>query len=440
MQSRVVKILRFDKHTILINPNSDIICALQLVKMFLRENLILGFKAHLKTLKCLGTTPILIKKDEKGETKIVLSSDKNIVWQWIKLLIAFVYVLILWIQMVQNKHSEDLPTNLESTMIAVSLGTFVIGKWTYLKHRRLVVELLNFLLQFERRHILCTEEDEDSYANAWEFSVVEKRLVQFCQLSGIMGTPSIIGPYSLQRWLNPCTSATLAFHALPECSSGTLTNWEASSLVKLVCILIFANWLNVDLNGGFIFQCFELALLQCLCLKEFTKWLENTLKASVSPNSQNFKVSRELLFRQLQILVRLLNQIQQDVQIVALMNMMMVDFTVCVYALLSKGPNLSLPHLIFFLSITQLSLAVIVIVFGTFAGVHKQSLLLQEYIEEELPPNIESSAKRRLISKYSRSFRPLKVNIGKVNFVEKCTPMVMLDFCFGQIVNLLLMG
>jgi len=67
-----------------------------------------------------------------------------------------------------------------------------------------------------------------------------------------------------------------------------------------------------------------------------------------------------------------------------------------------------------------------------------------EFMRERLLPSLigyydsETRVRRRLVKKYVRSLPQLKVYIGSVNFVEKDTPFAMLNFCFDQIVSLLL--
>jgi len=207
-------------------------------------------------------------------------------------------------------------------------------------------------------------------------------------------------------------------------------------------MFVIACWVVSDLFSGCMFQVFELAFVQCCCLKEYTNWYRKHLQ--LLPTEKHLKpckvFKRMLLYRQLQTLSRLYNMIQQDVFIVALLNLALFVFIVAVYALTYMGAQISLPHLLFFANVVLLLVLVILICFGTFAGLHGQSMLLVEFMRKVLPCRNRNASTKRLVKMYARSFREFKVNIGEMNFVEKCTPMVMLDFCFGQIVDLLLIA
>jgi len=395
-------------------------------KMLLHENLLFGFKFHLKLQKCVGTTPINFRQQIFETT-----SKRKTTWQWIKLSISFFFTGILWIQILENKSKEKLVTTLESMLYSSAISTFITFKLMYLKRSVNVKDLLNFILEFERR-LITFDKDGKQYHHLGKFGKV---LIQFVQFCGFMGTPLLVICYALQRWMIPCSSALFAFDFIPECTNGVLSKWGTWSLIQLTFQITFSLWLITDLLCGFVLQVVEMMYLHACCFKQYIKCLRSCIVPS------KFQFSQLLRFRQLQVLLKLYNWIQQDVMIVVLIFMVQFVFVVSLYALIhlqSGQDGISVPQLLFFSCTLLDTFLAIVVCFGTFAGVHKEAKKTLAFMRETLLPNIKEKHREKLADKYVRSFRVLKVNIGKVNFVEKFTPIVMLKICFEQIVNLLL--
>jgi len=359
---------------------------------------------------------------------MVVASKPKIYWQWFKLAISCAYVSTLWFQLIQNAGREKLATTFESILNANVLLISIIIKCTLLNRRRHIVELANFLAQFERHQFLDDNKASDKY---FKLDRVEKLVVQFFQISGISGAPYLAITNGLARWFNPCTSTTFGVNLLPECSNELAIIWKVSLSMRLVTLILVSAWLNLDLAATTIFHLFELAFLQGCCLKQYIKWLRKVLQA------QAFDLRNVLVFKQIQILARIYNWIQQGKQIGLQMNVALVTFISSVFVVISEGSSISIPHLLYFSLTGMLSLQNIVITFGTFGAFYKHSVLLKDFMVKNLPLRIEIS-QRRLYSKYSRSFQTLKIRIGKDNFFETCTPMVLLNFAVTQIASLLL--
>ncbi|CAL8129379.1 unnamed protein product [Orchesella dallaii] len=387
---------------------------------------------HLKLQHIFGTSPVNFI-ETNGKQVAVLSPTHKITWQWIKLLISSGFLAVLWLQIILSRGKEKLITTLESMLYSTGILAFVILKLIYLRRRYFVVELLNNVVGFEKS--LKIGGNQTQY---FPPQAIAKVLIQFVQYCFIVATPVLMVTYGLQRWINPCTSALFLYNLIPECVYEKSSPWVNSSLIQLAIQILVSLYLMVDMCGGFIFQVIEMMYLQSCCFKHYIKCLLISLLRC------KFKVSHLLRFRQLQIILRRYNLIQQDVMIVALLNMVLLIFVVSLYALIYLGSGdegISIPQLMFFSCSLLDTFLAIVVCFGAFAGVHKESLRTVAFMRETLLPSLKhnQSHQRRLATRYVMSFRVLKVNIGEVNYVEKFTPIVMLNFCFGQIVNLLLL-
>ncbi|CAL8122146.1 unnamed protein product [Orchesella dallaii] len=274
---------------------------------------------------------------------------------------------------------------------------------------------------------------------------LDKGIVNFGQLNGIIAAPILGISYAVQRWLNPCQSTTFAWNILVECSSERQSEagWELKSLIFLSGINLFSFWVAIYLIGAFIFQGAELHFVPCYCLVSYIKNLRISLE-----NCGKCNIERGLgRYRQLQILEGFFNWIHQDIVTPSTLNILIITTIISTYAMISMGTQLSIPHVILFSCVLVNSLACIVLMIGAFALVHVESTRMFRYIKEKLIPNLETNCssysercKVKVIKKLVASLYILKVRIGSVNFVEKTTPIAILDFCLAQIVSLLLMG
>ncbi|CAL8122142.1 unnamed protein product [Orchesella dallaii] len=274
---------------------------------------------------------------------------------------------------------------------------------------------------------------------------LDKLIVNFKQLNGLIATPVLGISYAVQRWLNPCQSTTFAWTILVECSSERQSEagWKLKSLVYLTGISLFSFGVALYLIGAFAFQGAEFLFVSCYCLISYIKNLSTALD-----NNGKDNIERVLgRYRQIQILEGFFNWIYQDVVTPYTLNIFIMATIISTYVMISMGTQLSIPHVILFSCVLFNSLACIVLEFGAFGLVHVESTKLLRYIKEKLIPDLETNCKNsserfkvKVVKKLVVSLCILKVRIGSVNFVEKTTPMAILDFCLGQIVNLLLMG
>jgi len=371
--------------------------------MLLTQKFVKGFQIHLKIQQFLGTYPFFFNRDSSCVPKLVVASDTSIKWRWLKLAFSIILVSTLWIQVALAKETEQLVTTLESTMNVSAITVFVIHGFVYMKRIGFVVDLFNGLIQFEK--------ERPQEFNNRPVVGMEKWVIKGFHLCGDTACPSIIGAYAVQRWLIPCTSATFAWTILPECFDDDPHHgsWSEASVLKLILLILFLTWLLADLMGGFTLQTVEISFLFGACLVNYIKEFRQSLEKF---GQQKPKLMFQ--YRQLQILARIYNWIQQDAIVVATLNLVLLLIIICLYTLILIGPEMSFAHLIFFVGAFMNALATILICFGTFAAVNTQSTLTLEFLKTKLLPQLERNktcgrCKFLLLRRYVASLYPLKV-------------------------------
>ncbi|CAL8145479.1 unnamed protein product [Orchesella dallaii] len=161
-----------------------------------------------------------------------------------------------------------------------------------------------------------------------------------------------------------------------------------------------------------------------------------TLTISHAPSSF---FTRLLKYRELQILVRIYNGIQQDIVVVAVLHLVMVGFTVSNFALFRIGFGMRLPFLLMNAMTSFDTFIIIYFYYGCYGRVCQDSFNILSGLMRKPPPGPKGKLDRKLLKHYVVSFSPLKIFLGAVNFLEKLSPIVILDFCLKQVVNLLLL-
>ncbi|CAL8122150.1 unnamed protein product [Orchesella dallaii] len=294
----------------------------------------------------------------------------------------------------------------------------------------------------------CLIHIEKTQAEMTFVSSRDKWILNFPQFNGLVSAPILAFAYAAQRWVNPCQSTTVFLYLLEESCKNEKhvkgSNWNFKSYFYLIFIYFSSLWVCAYLIGAFALQCTEFFLVPFYCLVTYIKNFRAALEKGRKDN-----VERILLkYRQLQILERSLNWMHQDMVTPAVLNIFIMAAIISTYVIISEGTQLNILHLIMFSCVLIDSIASIVLGFGTFGLVHTESTITLDVLKEKLIPRLELEAVRstqvkylklKLVKKFVASLYVLKVRIGNVNFVEKTTPITVLDFCLAQIVNLLLM-
>ncbi|CAL8098701.1 unnamed protein product [Orchesella dallaii] len=400
--------------------------------MLLSLKFLKGLELNLKLRSVIGTIPFYLTRENTPIPKFVPCISTKLKWQWSKMSITSVLVGLLWYQVLKARSTERLITTLESGMIVFSVTIFLLINCVYLKRNEFLIKLFNSFIQYEH---------SQSLQFTGIISKREKIVTNYIQLNGFMAAPVIATTYLAQRWINPCTSATLAWNYLEECfDKNRFENgyWSFKSYTYLVIMVLILWWILADLLVTFAFQAAEIMYLQSACLVGYVKHFKEQLKISAVTSPKVI-----LKYRQLQILTKYYNWIQQDAIIALMLTLVICLTVVSSYVIIKMGSHVSPTHFLFFWCALVDALAAIIVIYGEFASLHTQSRLVLTMFRSQVIPTLTaakfSSFKQKLIRKYVATFYPLNVQLGSVNFVDKMTPIVLLQFCVEQLANLLLL-
>jgi len=253
---------------------------------------------------------------------------------------------------------------------------------------------------------------------------------------------AVSGPASafiwlLMQWTLGCNAlVVVGYFVLPECSNPTLNlRWSARSTIQFLVAACIESWMALDTVGSSSIV-WAFALVQAYCQWRYLKMVVRLLRDKSGHSMNNLS-----LLRQLQILNRYYNLVQESGILPSTVFMVISATVLGFYVLISLGTHISTPELLFFLIVANEGLLVLMVLTTVMSWIYAESgKNVQIFMKAVLFPNICITKKRKWAQKYVRSFSPLKCYIGDCNFVEELTPLNLLSFSAHQTVSLLLLN
>lgn len=274
-------------------------------------------------------------------------------------------------------------------------------------------------------------------------SLVELLNILFCygaSTSAVVLPPMFI--YGLHS-IHLCRPSLFGYFFLDECREENVTTWK-SVLFKLGVFL--GN--HFIWSFGFQATIFVIIMIMVLgtlilldCLKIF--WIQFSKAKSTVSRNEAMK-----LYREVQILGNLCNDIQQKIMVTSLVLIGIVihAFTFSSFVRLIGHTELDLSirlmSLMMFGMLAADTLVVIVVVFGGMSMLHKKSCFIIQDVRQLLHDSQISnltSTERKCYLKWIKSCSIVKIKFGTVNFIEELTPLNLLSCSHGLSIQLLLL-
>ncbi len=213
----------------------------------------------------------------------------------------------------------------------------------------------------------------------------------------------------------------------------SLVYWVAINLVYVVTF--------VKLGEGFFFVTIQLYFVQSCCIRYYL----STMLANMSKTSKFRKTTTIIkLYKQLQLILRYYNQLHQDIFVIVLLHLVGLCIIIGLFAVISSWNIITNVQCLVLTASALQAIFGLMILFGNFAGIYEDSLSFIANLRlprTNTASTISGNEKHSLEKnrKIAKSLFPLKVRIGSVNFVDRFTPITFIDFCFGIVVNMLLL-
>ncbi|CAL8068839.1 unnamed protein product [Orchesella dallaii] len=390
--------------------------------MRLNENLIHYIKFQLELHSVLGTRPFKFSASEE----LIPTSNRDYWWALIKVVLFTIYVITEWLQVIHTAADAAFINFSEGLLFALAQTVFCFTKYTVFKRRRGWIELFNLLIYFEKGNF--AEPIQQLKSN-------QLLLIKVTQLLGVFYGLITGLCYFLMMWISPCNLVPLAYFTMPECLiSSYHGDWSISSRFQLMIICIIVMWLFVDITEDFAMFYVQFTVVQSYCLYRYVQLVDKLIATN-----PNLAIKHLPLYRQIQILNHYYNAFQKNDLIIAQEYVVIFGLIISVFTLIFLGSDMFLPQFILY-SLTGFDAAILLLVCNTTMGqMYSASKQFCTRKKDKILSNQVVNVQRKWIQRYLKSCAILKCNFGDVNFIEELTPLVIFDFCFNQIVSLLLL-
>lgn len=234
-------------------------------------------------------------------------------------------------------------------------------------------------------------------------------------------------------WLHlvarPCLPGHFAYFMYTSCSDPE-TEWKLTPdwilrlLIPTGMMWIFLHGLTCLIFEGAIYT-----TLHCFCLinYQYLFWRKCQFHRETLAAVQ--------MYKEIQLLTAYYNQIHGSVLSVSFTVSVSSNFIISFFAAVGLYSEMMWPIVLLYASIAfNTMIEIMVCDGGTKATVNTVSTRILSKVRAA--PNFRMS---RDVKRYVVSMPVLKIRLGSTNFYDKETPLNLIDFCVGQVVNLLLL-
>ncbi len=265
------------------------------------------------------------------------------------------------------------------------------------------------------------------------------------QALAIIGTPIICTSVTLRHFTQKCLPYSPGFELLEQCAhiigrAQTFVLGGAIAIIYwfIVCLIFF--WSFLKLSGGFFFFVVQCYIVESCCIRYY---LRNIWKNLLHPRTNINTLSVIQIYKQLQILVCYFNNIHQNIFAINLLSLVGSCMVIGLYAIITSWSVMTNIQFLVLSAAASRALVGFMLCFGNFGGIYTDSLQFIYVLKNPtklVRGEMRTSNELKLQRKLAQSIQPLKIRIGSVNYVDKLTPIRFIDFCFGILVNMLLLS
>jgi len=290
-----------------------------------------------------------------------------------------------------------------------------------------IVQLTNRMFKFEQKH-------QKYFDNVGKRNMKKYKTLLFENIVGTICAP-VVG---LAFWgfilLKPCFPGNFGYQLYPECGFT-----QATSLAFVLKIgfsfavsLVFASSAAIIaiINTQFVH-------VFCYCYLNYMKYsqyLMGSKKGLSIFKTGKWKSQILLVYRQIQLLIQQHNTVNQHFIVVLMLMLAATGLTVSLYLLVTMfRTSAGLIEALFFSAFGFDCFMIIVVLSGMEGKVYTTSMETLQ-IANKFGKWQKNEWSRRVI----RSWQPLKIGLGSVNFFDELTGISVLEFSIDQTVNLLL--
>ncbi|CAL8121406.1 unnamed protein product [Orchesella dallaii] len=314
---------------------------------------------------------------------------------------------------------------LQSVYFLVAYAAMYYAQQSLINKRHQVSELFNNALTFEKKY----------NAKNWKPIGNSGRFAKAFILLAVLPAPIQIFGNVLQAILSPCIPSRFGYIMHSTCFHwGSQLTPFLSSFFKIFSptVMLLLSWYTAAFWGpGCIIE-IVLSFTFSHCITNYTKMISRLLDLNFPPKRKESDRIIKLI-RQTHLLTIQFNSFHQNYNALVKLIQVGTMLITMLFAIIRLHTVLPTFRLIVLFILTVQMITVVVFVYGTMADVNVKS---KELIMKLTACDVFRT--NRLMSREIKSFAPLKVYLGSVNYVEKLTPLNTMSFVINQLVGVLL--
>lgn len=251
-----------------------------------------------------------------------------------------------------------------------------------------------------------------------------RALIFLCMLS----VPGCVIPAFLHIILTPCFPGLFAYFLFTPCFDKN-EEWKlVPHGIMHALIIPFMFTFVLHLVPPLLLEAIIYTSLHCLCLANYHYlFWKDVQKYQNGPRAVQ-------MYNELKLLTTYYNQIHGNILSITIAFFLSTNFIAAAYAIIGLYSEIHLIQFLYFAFFTiDCFLGILVGDGGYKANVNK--------VSDEILRRIKAARyfrMKRLMRRYFYSWSSAKIKLGGSNFYDKETPLILINFCFCQIVNLLL--
>lgn len=350
-------------------------------------------------------------------------------WIWHVVIFFSAVFSTLYQSIYEDKHAVEVSVHLLQTF-SFTFGAILVHIQYH--QSEIFVDLLNELLEFEKRHLSYISPNE---RKAWRQVKYRKLIVLGIHFFRVTFTlPSIAFPISV---------AFFPFAPWRHVPAGILRSISiiniSGSLFTQILVKVTQGCISFAYSYAVVYLCTNryllLIILSIFASQASLIYMVHAFKIRVTKRNQIQNSVR--MYREIQLLCSLFNELHKLHVIPASILIAMVGTSVSLFMLVSRRVDKDFQITFLFGNCLVLGIAVILLGFHFAVKLYSDNrnlLILQPYLR-----NTKTSTERRMMRKYWRSLPLLKIFFFQSNFFESTTPLVILDFSMNLAINLILL-
>ncbi|CAL8136660.1 unnamed protein product [Orchesella dallaii] len=404
--------------------------------MLLSSNLLKAIRENISLCDYFGGIPF---KWNKISNRMEVRSEKALKIYGVRLYLAFLYKLLVIVQVVYTWKKVTMSVVIHNVMFVVSYIMIGTAGYVFYIHAHASAGFFNNMVEYEERHYTGKHISKSDLKGSWVATWMVRLMTSTGLVTPVLYHVAIIG--------NPCFPIYLGYFLCDQCNNDHLgqastPTWSAKELGTKIGIMLlsYVNW-NLLMTGITFFSNVPLVVVGN-CFRNYIARFGRDILSKKELTSNGTLLKKETVaFRELQLMSIAYREIYSKYLLAVLMICFTLMQIVCLYNTITvfgtgawQKENFQIGLNLLYFWCAFVAMFMIVVIFGMLADVYCKA----KQVDEDMNGTV-SLKTNKWFRKFLKSAPVLRVYLCGTNFLDEMTPLTCEDFAIGQTVSILLL-